>query len=392
MGMRFSFEFGTPKPQSVSRDVDGNWFYTMFSSKASHKDFKTYKAKLKAVLNNPATLKVFKLHCDLFSLGLANKYENDELVEKNYLKQVKAKPNHFQSWKQWYWDYKFWRMLGTGILWKSNTMISESTQLYWLNPANIDFENGKNRFSKFIFSVLGFNEQQRETIKYTFNDGTTARIKLKELSFFYDLSNGLGGNWYDGNSTIDALYKVISNNESVLDAQNINLEFSQKFMVNGKNSIDDISELPMSNEEKQDIESSIRSGKNVHAVKTPIDVKRFVDDIASLKLDESYFNTAFIIGNIYNTPRDILELYVKGGSTFENQEKSMARMSEYCLKPAGDDLMEVIEPMVGAKDLRFEFSHLMFNQVFEKERQEVVKLKLENERVAKEIGVKISDL
>ena len=392
MAMRFSFEFGTPKPESVTRDVNGNWMYTMFSSKANHKDFKTYKAKLGAVLTNPATLKVFKLHCDLFSLGLPNKYENDKLVEKNYLKTIKSKPNHFQTWKQFYWDYKFWRMLGTGVLWRSNNVLTESTQMYWLNPANIDYENGKNRFSQFLFSLVNVNKQKDETIKYTFDDGKTTRIKIKELSFFFDLSNGLGGNWYEGNSTLDALYKVISNNESVLDAQNINLEFSQKFMVNGKTSIDDITALPMGETERQDIESSVRSNKKVHAVKTPIDVKRFVDDIASLKLDESYFNTAFIIGNIFNTPRDILELYIKGGSTYENQEKSMARMVEYCLKPAGDDLMEEFEFLFQLKDLRYEFSHLMFNQVFEKERQEVMKLKIENEVLAKTNNINTADL
>ena len=179
MAMRFSFEFGTPKPESVTHDVNGNWMYTMFSSKANHKDFKTYKAKLGAVLTNPATLKVFKLHCDLFSLGLPNKYENDKLVEKNYLKTIKSKPNHFQTWKQFYWDYKFWRMLGTGVLWRSNNVLTESTQMYWLNPANIDFENGKNRFSQFLFSLVNVNKQKDETIKYTFDDGKTTRIKIK---------------------------------------------------------------------------------------------------------------------------------------------------------------------------------------------------------------------
>ena len=67
-------------------------------------------------------------------------------------------------------------------------------------------------------------------------------------------------------------------------------------------------------------------------------------------------------------------------------------MVEYCLKPAGDDLMEEFEFLFQLKDLRYEFSHLMFNQVFEKERQEVMKLKIENEVLAKTNNINTADL
>lgn len=388
---RFSFNLDWGKqPLSVTRDSDGNWFYKMFQSTSNAKELLTYKQKLNVVLKSPACLKVFALHCDLYSLGRVNEYENDELKEINFLYKTKKKPNPFQTWKQYHWDYKFWRMLGMGVQWRTNNTFTESTQLYWLNPAYIDFQDGKNRFSRFILSVLGTNEVKRETIRYTFPDGSVANIKINELSFFFDLSNGLNGNWFEGNSRLDALYKVIANNESSLDAQNINLEFSQKFMASQRT--DSLSEVPLSDEDKESIEGSTRSNKKVHAVKKPVDVKRFVDDIARLKLDEAYSNTAYIVGNMYNTPKDILEPYLKGGSTFENQEKSMARMVEYCLSPAGEDFTDEFENLFGFEDLRMEWSHLMFNQVFEKEKQEVIKLKLENETMARDLGIKIETL
>jgi len=391
--MRFSFEWGNSvqQPLSVERNLNGDWWYEMFSSRNNAKDLNNYRAKLNAVLTNPACLKVFKLNCDLFSLGKVNQYQDDELKEINYLYSIKKKPNHFQSWTQFFWDYMFWKMLGTAVLYRSNNVLNESTQLYWLNPANVDFGNGKNRFSKFIFSVVGLNEQQKETIKYTFDDGTISNIKLKELSFFFDLSNGLGGNWYQGNSALDALYKVISNSEQSLDAKGINLEFSQKFMVNGKNSLEDVSQTPMGETEKNDIEHSVRSNKKVHAVKTPTDLKRFVDDIARLKLDESFYNDYFMIGTMYGIPRDVLEANLRG-STYENQEKATSRHVEYSLKPSGQMLTDEFESLFSLEDLRMEWSHLMFNQVFEKEKQEVIKLKLENEQLAKELGIKIETL
>jgi len=391
--MRFSFEWGNniQQPLSVERNINGDWWYEMFSSRNNAKDLNNYRAKLNAVLRNPACLKVFKLNCDLFSLGKVNQYENDELKEINYLYSIKKKPNHFQTWTQFFWDYMFWKMLGTAVLYRSNNVLNESTQLYWLNPANVDFQDGKNRFSKFIFSVVGLNEQQKETIKYTFDDGKISNIKIKELSFFFDLSNGLGGNWYQGNSALDALYKVISNSEQSLDAKGINLEFSQKFMVNGKNSLEDVSQTPMGETEKIDIEQSVRSNKKVHAVKTPIDVKRFVDDIARLKLDESFYNDYFMIGTMYGIPRDVLEANLRG-STYENQEKATARHVEYSLKPSGQALTDEFEYLFQLQDLRFEWSHLMFNQVFEKEKQEVIALKLDNEIKARELGIKIETL
>lgn len=394
MGKRFSFFTyeNITQPLSVERDVNGNWFYEMFSSRNKATELKSYKAKLNTVLCNPALMKVFSLHCDLYSLGRTNLYQNNELKEEHFLYSIKKKPNPFQTWKQFDWDYKFWRMLGMGIMYRTNNVFNESTQLYWLNPAYIDFGNGKNRFSQFIFSALGFKKLTQETIKYTFPDGTETKIKLSELSFFFDLSNGLNGNWFEGASRLDALYKIVANNEMALDAQSINLEFSQKFMVNGKNSLEDVSQTPMGDTEKQDIERSVRSNKKVHAVKTPIDVKRFVDDIARLKLDDAYFNTAYIVGNMFNTPKDILEYSLKDGSTFENQEKSMARMVEYCLKPAGEDYTDELESLFGFEDVRKEWSHLMFNQVFEKEKQEVIALKLDNEAKAKELGIKIETL
>jgi hypothetical protein len=390
---RFTFEWGNniQQPLSVEHNVNGDWWYEMFSSKNTSKDLNTYRAKLNTVLRNPACLKVFKLNCDLFSLGKVNQYQNDELKEINYLYSIKKKPNHFQTWTQFFWDYMFWKMLGTAVLYRSNNVLNESTQLYWLNPANVDFQDGNNRFSKFIFSIVGLNEQQRETIKYTFDDGKISNIKLKELSFFFDLSNGLGGNWYQGNSALDALYKVISNSEQSLDAKGINLEFSQKFMVNGKNSLEDVSQTPMGETEKRDIEQSVRSNKKVHAVKTPIDVKRFVDDIARLKLDESFYNDYFMIGTMYGIPRDVLEANLRG-STYENQEKATARHVEYSLKPSGQALTDEFEYLFQLEDLRFEWSHLMFNQVFEKEKQEVIALKLDNEIKARELKIKIETL
>lgn len=372
------------QPLSVERDVNGNWWYELYNSN-NKATLLSDKQKIKVVLTNPAVLKVFKLNCDMFSLGKINQYNGNDLAEVDYLYSLKKKPNLRQTWTQFLWDYMFWKMTGTAYLWRSSNVLNESTQLYWLNPANIDWENGKGKFSKFLFSKLGLNKEQAETIKYTFDDGSTSRIPLSQITPFFDLSNGIGGNWYVGNSTLDALYKVIHNSELSLDAKAINLEFSAKFMVNGKNSIDDISNLPMGETEKLDIENNLRGKKKVHAVKTPIDIKRFVDDIARLKLDESFYNDYFMIGSIYGIPRDVLEANLRG-STYENQEKATGRHVEYCLKPSGQVLTDELEALFGFESLKMEWNHLLFNQVFEKDKADRQGIQLDNIQKALNMG------
>jgi len=108
-----------------------------------------------------------------------------------------------------------------------------------------------------------------------------------------------------------------------------------------------------------------------------IDIKRFVEDIGKLKIDESFYNDYFMFGTMFNIPRDILEANLRG-STYENQEKSMARLIEYCEAPKGQMLTDWLENQYGYQDIRMSWSHLMFNQVFEKERAERVGLQIDN--------------
>lgn len=386
----FEFTFGNadiPRPQSVERDMGGNWWNWIWSSEGkTGKGFTSDKERINTVLNNPAALKVWKINADLGSLGKINKFVDNKEIEKDVLFTKKAKPNFYQGWTQFFWDYYFWIQFGTAYMYRTNNVFGESTQLYWLNPANIEWDDSwKRKLTKFTFSMVGFNEQLKETVRYKWPDGTETNIKLKDITPFYDLSNGIEGNWFKGTSDLDSLYKVIRNSEYALDAKAINLEFSQKFMVSGKNSIDEITNTPMAQEEKDAVEQSIRNGKKVHAVKSEIDIKRFVDNINNLKLDEQFFNDYFTIGAMKGIPRDILELGLKG-ATYENQEKSIGRHVEYALKPKGQLITDAFEELFGWEDLRFSWAHLSFNQVFEKDRAERVEIQLRNLAAAKELG------
>jgi hypothetical protein len=384
MGFNLNFSFGNNAPQIVERDLSGNFFYELINQNANVSKFKNDKEKLNVILSNPAALKVFALNCDLFSLGKIN-----TLTETDFLYTQRKKPNFKQNWTQFLWDYMFFMQLGTAYLWTPNNQLNETSPIQWLNPANIEFDtNIVDKLNSLILSKITYSDIIKGTIKY--NIGNTSKvIPISEITPFYDLTNSVSDNHFKGVSRLDALYKVISNSENALNAKNINLEFSQKFVATAKN--DSLESVNMTDVEKRNIEGVVRSSKSVHAIKKPIDIKRFVDDIARLKLDECFYNDYFMIGSMYGIPKDILESNLKG-STYENQEKATNRHVEYVLKPKGQLLTDTFEEKFNYSELFMSWEHLAFNQVFEKERQEVIKLKLDNKILADANNINLDEL
>ena len=146
----------------------------------------------------------------------------------------------------------------------------------------------------------------------------------------------------------------------------------------------------MGEPEKASIDASLRSDKNVHVTKTPIDLKRFVDDLYKLRLDDSVKADFSLVCAVYGMPKEVADIIAEG-STYENQEKAIGRHVDYFHSAKAKDLMEGLMDEFGWTDLKYSFEHLSFNQVFEVEKQTRIKLKLENEKLAKELNVKLED-
>jgi hypothetical protein len=384
MGFNFNIGFGSNAPQTIERDLSGNFFYEVINQQANLNKFKNDQDKINVILSNPAALKVFALNCDLFSLGKIN-----TPAVNDFLYTQRKKPNFKQNWTQFLWDYMFFVQLGTAYLWTPNNSLNETSPIQWLNPAKLDFDSNLiDKLNNLILSNVTYKDLLKGTVKYSFGN-TSKLIPISEITPFYDLTNTVSNNSFKGVSRIDALYKVISNSENALNAKSINLEFSQKFIASAKS--ESLESVNMTDTEKRNIEGVVRGNKNVHAIKKPIDIKRFVDDIARLKLDECFYNDYFMIGSMYGIPRDVLEANLKG-STYENQEKAVNRHVEYVLKPKGQMLTDSLEDLFNYPELTMSWEHLSFNQVFEKERQEVIKLKLENQILANDNNINIAEL
>lgn len=389
-GFGINISWGNQKqPLSVERDNEGNWFYTMFKGGLKSKKGLSDSDKLDLAFENPAFLKVLTLNCDLFSLGKINSYENNKLKEIDVLYSVKKKPNYFQTWTKFNWEYLMYRMIfGYSVLRIVGNDLSRAT-LYWLNPVRMDY-NGKE-FSRIVFSEAQFNSLRKKTIKYQHLDGRWEDIPLTELEFIQDLSNTSNSNFLIGRSRMDALLDVISNSGQSIRAKGGNLDFADKFLVSGRHDPENVTGLPMSEDDKRSAESILKGNKRVHAVKSKVDINRFTDNLANLKLDDSYIHDLYVIGSMYGTPREVIDANIKG-STYENQEKATGKHIEYSLKPAATALTDVLEERFDYQDLRMEWSHLSFNQVFEKDKADRQGIQLDNLQKAINLGVEIPDL
>lgn len=370
-----------------------NFGYQILHASTQFNAYGNEKAKLTAVLSSPAVLKVFALQCDLFSLGKVYVYDDEENeIEDDPFCDLMKHPNPFQARSQFLWDFMFWNMLGTSYCYVDSKFVDVKNKLYFLDPCKIEwpleFEKMKDHL---VFSDAEIKERGKKTIKYRYEDGTVFPFALNKLIITTDLTNGLG-NWYKGPSRIDALYKIISNSEHALDSKNINLRYSGKFLVGSQN---DTTKIGLGKEEKDDIEAKIDSDgpKKVWALKTMVQIRRFVDDFKSLELGKSYLEDYFLIGNMYGIPRDVLEAY--NSATYENQEKARAAHVNYCFEPKGNQFMDSFENHFAyseqKKNILMDWSHLPFMQVFESERVDVQGKKIAAFKAMIDMGISVEN-
>lgn len=358
---------------------DTEWYYVpggTHSGRSRYSTPGTFNEKLRRCLESPAFLKVLALQCDLFSLGKAYIYKNDKEAETGYGREMLdrlSSPNPFQSQKQFLWDYMFWLMTaGNAYLYMDSAVPSnESMRMYWLDYGKMEWPTDwYKKADRMVLSRASEKEIQDTKIKYKFDDGYTMDIRLGDIIHISDLTNGVG-DWFNGPSRVDALLKIIDNVSEIVDAIAINSNYSGKFLVAGKNDIDDVSKLPMGEDEKKDVERKMNGKRRVHAMKSMVEIKRFVENMGAMKLPEHYQHQYFVIGSMYGIPQDILEAYQKS-STYENQEKAIGRHVSYTMEPKGEDLMAAISRKVGMTDrnrtLVISWDHLPFMQVFEKDR------------------------
>lgn len=374
---------------SKARSIFG---YSTYDASVVFNDNYRSTQKLNAVLSSPAVLKVIALQCDLFSLGKIKvlDQDNNEIPDDPFLKLIN-KPNHLVSNSQFLWDFMLWTMLGTDYCHVTSQVIDDQTKMHMLDPAKIEWPTSLDRKrDHFVFSDQAYEELMNTTITYRYSDGTCFQFPLRRLIVSADLTNGVG-NFFKSPSRIDAIYKIISNSDAALDSKNINVRYNGKFLVGSANQLQSTG---LGQDEKEDIIDKMEThDKNVFPLKTMVNIKRFVESVSSTGLSESYLADYFLIGNMFNIPRDVLEAYAS--ATYENQEKSRMSHVSYTLQPKGNEWMDQFEKFFGydrtGKNIVISWDHLPFMQVFEKDKADKEKSKIESFKALIDMGVSVDN-
>lgn len=362
--------------------------------------FSSPQEKLMYAVKNPAFLKVAALQCDTFSLGEFKLYDKQgERVLEHPLLDVLKAPNFAQGAQEFTWEWMFWLLLGQSTIRATASDFGSLTRplLIPLNETALYVPPGeKLKDPRNILTKKEFDAQKKIYFDYYTSDGVKVKIQGKDLIRAQDMALEP-----DEASRIEGLLKVIQNNERTIDSQNINIRYAGKFMVSGQQDPNDVSTLPMAEDERQTIERDTLKANPVQAVKSMIDIKRYVQGKMFISLGEAFEQTYHQIGSMYSIPRDVLEAY--NSSTFENQKQARAAHVTYTLTPKARVLCSVILDHFGMTTegykLELDYSHLPFMQFFEveryeaeKTRQEAIKTRIDNIERMRALGLTDEDI
>jgi len=376
----------------LNRNIDvadiRNGFYPINQS-TEYNDTSTERAKLDILLKNPALLTVFCINCDLFSLGKVKIVdENNVVMDSHPLYDILRNPNFFTTYNQFLYDFMFWNMFGNAYCYIDSKVQTKNSQLYFLNNSKIDFSDDMiQNGDKLMLSKNSYNMYQKSYLDYMFDDGSCKKIRFDKVVHITDTSSS-PSLWFQGASRIDALYKIVSNSELSLDAKNIELVFSKKYMVAGKASEDDLYTPMLMPNEKSDIETKVMQDRPVTAVRSMIDIKRFVDELKAEGFDKSFIQDVFTIARMYNIPKDVIEVNLDAGAKYENKKHASADHVDYSLKPSGDEFINSLLryfDMPGKADMSWD--HLPFMQVREQQRNDAIKKKAESYKILIDAGM-----
>lgn len=361
--------------------------------KTSFKKIKTPKDRIEAFLKYPPLMKVISLQCTLFQMGKFYIYDKDGNEVKDHpLLDLLKNPYEDETTSQLLFDFMFWNCLGGSWLY-IHSRNPENSFIRALASYRIDFPDDiKYLGNKIVKDAETQSKLNKARVKYYWSSDRYEYLRLNRMINVPDLSNSIG-DWLKPPSRIDTMSPLLTNSEEALKSKNVNLRFSGKYLVAGKNSIDDVEKLPLSKEEALDIETKTLGHGHVRAVKSLVEIKRYVEDIAKLKLDDSYLADYFFIGTMMNIPKDVLESF--NSSTFENQHLATGRHVEYCMQPKGDILCQkLFNHFYQDSDLTLQISwdHLLFMQRFRKEQAEYNNTTAKALKSLKDSGIKLDSI
>lgn len=317
----------------VERNRAGVFSYEFLPSDSFH-NTNNY---LHLSLNNSVAMTIIALRAKMYSqMKISHKrIDGSDVPNSPYVALLK-KPNYFQSQEDFLFQ-QMWFLSACGSNYTyQTTALGMPKMLYNLIPSDIDFDD-VFKLDKFIVTDSEFKQFEKKTIKYKLHT-QTHDLPLKDITPFYDLSNGLSQNdWMRSPSRLQGIQKVLSNIDENVKAKNINLQFAQKFLAINKQ-VQAGNSRPLQQSDRDAIADVLRKN-SLQISSQDIDVKHLVSDLKRLFLDEQFANDALKCLLAFDMNKDILNYFGTGGSTFENQEKGELRYLQNSIVTSANNTM-----------------------------------------------------
>jgi hypothetical protein len=260
--------------------------------------------------------------------------------------------------------------------------------LFCLNQDFINFQKA-DKVNKFIFAPSEIREFEQKEIKYKLYDNDV-KIPIKNLIIYNDLPAGIVDteNIIQSPSRIDSLIPALSNIHLNQKSKNINLKFAGKFLVSNER-ISNQTNVPMEEGDKRDIENNLFK-KDIIATNHSIKSYSLSNDFSKLLLDETFAGDAMKVAAAYGVSRDVLNYYVAGASTYENQIQSVIKWIQGDIQFEADVFSTGLASYFNynnmGKEVVMRYDHLPVMQEVEKTRIEKMKVKVEVYKSLIEVG------
>jgi len=366
---------------TATRRSDGSWEYMKAGTNYGSHDH------LQLSLSNIGLFTALDINASMISRGrVVVKELQGKEIEKDPALNLFSKPNFSQSQQDFLYQHQWFKSLGTNVtrihkksLRSSLDEVANIAAIENLIPTEINYHK-LNKQRKLALSKKEQNRIKDLYIKYTIGS-EEIEIPMSELLFFYDITNGLTkDSTYSSPSRIEALRPALYNLQEAQDAENINLNFSGKFIASNRQVDGAAGSLNLRPDEKEEIEQRIFT-KKIMATNAVIDVKSLANDFNKLLYNDTIAAKALHICNAYGINRDVLNWSLNGSTTYDNQEKGVINWMQNTIQPQAEDWGNTWTNRFGYREqgkvITLDFSHIPIMQYIEKEETANLKLKAE---------------
>lgn len=267
----------------VERNRAGQFSYS-FLDGSTYVDNGRY---LDMYLTNPVLSTIVNFGAQYYSqMRITHVDKNGKEVQNSPYINLLNTPNYFQSKEDFFFQQKvFLDVSGNDYIYQIKAFTNNVPKaLYNLIPSEIDF-NKIDKINKFIVTDKDKKAFEEKHIVYTLDD-TDYNIKLRDIIPTYDLANGLVKNsFFQSPSKVKAIAKILNNINENINAKNINLQMSAKYIGVNKS---DGNTAVLQPDDKQSIERSIGTKNLLLTNRNGVAFEHLVSDMKKLYLDEQY--------------------------------------------------------------------------------------------------------